>query len=250
MQVTMELFIVVAALTLIVQAGILVLLFFQLRKTTESVNRIMGDLHSRMGPILTRTQIMLDDTQPKIAALVEDASQIVYLTRTQAQKFDKIATEATDRLRGQLVHLDRILTGTLEAVEDAGSQFRRSSGDRCTRRPRWCTVSRLGSMCCARDALLQRRMTPRWNRKTHCLSRNHLALLISLVNCPDIRICHPEPRGLCGVRDLFFAFNAPHRKDLNRAMLSRPIPFTRFTPALKRRPPKERGRLAHIDLFP
>lgn len=126
MQVTMELFIVVAALTLIVQAGILVLLFFQLRKTTESVNKIMGDLHSRMGPILTRTQIMLDDTQPKISALVEDAAQIVYLTRTQAQKFDKIATEATDRLRGQLVHLDRILTGTLEAVEDAGSQFRRS----------------------------------------------------------------------------------------------------------------------------
>ena len=126
MQVTMQLFIVVAALTLIVQAGILVLLFFQLRKTTESVNKIVGDLHSRVGPILTRTQIMLDETQPKISALVEDASHIVYLTRTQAQKFDRIATEASDRLRGQLVHIDRILTGTLEAVEDAGSQVRRS----------------------------------------------------------------------------------------------------------------------------
>lgn len=126
MQVTMEIFIVVAAITLIVQAGILVLLFFQLRKTTESVNRMVGDLHSRLGPILTRTQIMLDETQPKIAALVEDASHIVYLTRSQAQKFDRIATEATDRLRGQLVTLDRILTGTLEAVEDAGSQVRRS----------------------------------------------------------------------------------------------------------------------------
>ncbi len=126
MQVTMELFIVVAALTLIVQAGVLVLLFFQLRKTTESVNKMLSDLHSRLGPILTRTQIMLDETQPKIAALVEDASHIVYLTRSQAQKFDRIATEASDRLRGQLVHVDRILTGTLEAVEDAGSQFRRS----------------------------------------------------------------------------------------------------------------------------
>jgi len=126
MQITMELFIVVAALTLIIQAGVLVLLFVQLRKTTESVNKMMGDLHSRIGPILTRTQIMLDETQPKIAALVEDASHIVYLTRTQAQKFDKIATEASDRLRGQLVHIDRILTGTLEAVEDAGSTFRRS----------------------------------------------------------------------------------------------------------------------------
>ena len=126
MQLTMQLFIVVAALTLIVQAGILVLLFFQLRKTTESVNKMVGDLHSRVGPILTRTQIMLDETQPKISALVEDASHIVYLTRTQAQKFDRIATEASDRLRGQLVHIDRILTGTLEAVEDAGAQVRRS----------------------------------------------------------------------------------------------------------------------------
>jgi len=122
----MELFIVVAALTLIIQAGVLVLLFIQLRRTTESVNKMIGDLHSRIGPILTRTQIMLDETQPKIAALVEDASHIVYLTRTQAQKFDKIATEASDRLRGQLVHIDRILTGTLEAVEDAGASVRRS----------------------------------------------------------------------------------------------------------------------------
>lgn len=126
MQLTMELFIVVAALTLVVQAGILVLLFFQLRKTSESVNKMVGDLHSRMGPILTRTQIMLDDTQPKISALVEDAAHVVYLTRAQAQKFDKIATEASDRLRGQLVRVDRILSGTLEAVEDAGTQVRRT----------------------------------------------------------------------------------------------------------------------------
>ena len=126
MQMTMQLFIVVAALTLIVQAGVLLLLFFQLRKTAESVNKMVDDLHSRVGPILTRTQVMLDETQPKISALVEDASHIVYLTRTQAQKFDRIATEASDRLRGQLVHIDRILTGTLEAVEDAGAQMRRS----------------------------------------------------------------------------------------------------------------------------
>jgi len=126
MQLTMEMFIIVAALSLVVQVTILTVMFFQMKRTTESVNKMVGDLHSRMGPILTRTQILLDDTQPKISAMVEDASHIVYLTRSQAQKFDKIATEATDRLRGQLVTVDRILTGTLEAVEDAGTQVRRS----------------------------------------------------------------------------------------------------------------------------
>ena len=64
--------------------------------------------------------------QPKIATLVSDAAHIVYLARGQAQKVDRVFTDAADRFRGQLLHIDRILTGTMEAVEDAGTQFRQS----------------------------------------------------------------------------------------------------------------------------
>jgi hypothetical protein len=124
MQLWLEIFSLVAAAALIVQVVILTALFFQLRKTTENMNRLVGDLHSRVGPILTRAQILLDDTQPKISSMVNDASHIVYLARGQAQKIDRVFTDASDRLRGQLVHADRILTGTLEAVEDAGSKFK------------------------------------------------------------------------------------------------------------------------------
>jgi uncharacterized protein YoxC len=124
MQLWLEIFSLVAAAALIVQVVILTALFFQLRKTTENMNRLVGDLHSRVGPILTRVQILLDDTQPKISSMVNDASHIVYLARGQAQKIDRVFTDAADRLRGQLVHADRILTGTLEAVEDAGSKFK------------------------------------------------------------------------------------------------------------------------------
>jgi uncharacterized protein YoxC len=126
MQLWLEFFCIVAAIALVVQVVILTMLFFQLRKTTENVNRLVGDLHSRVGPILTRAQILLDDTQPKISSMVNDASHIVYLARGQAQKIDRVFTDAADRLRGQLVHADRILTGTLEAVEDAGSKFSHS----------------------------------------------------------------------------------------------------------------------------
>ena len=123
MQFWLEFFCIVAAVALVVQVVILTMLFFQLRRTTENVNRLVGDLHSRVGPILTRAQILLDDTQPKISSMVNDASHIVYLARGQAQKLDRVMTDASDRLRGQLVHADRILTGTLEAVEDAGAKF-------------------------------------------------------------------------------------------------------------------------------
>jgi hypothetical protein len=126
MQFWMEFFSIVAAIALVVQVGILIGLFLQLKRTTESINRMVNDLHTRIGPILTRTQILLDDTQPKITALVDDASHVVYLARAQAQKMDRVFTDASDRLRGQLVRADRILSGTLEAVEDAGTQMRRS----------------------------------------------------------------------------------------------------------------------------
>jgi hypothetical protein len=126
MQIWLVLFIIVAMVALVVQVVILTLLFFEVRRTTENVNRLTSDLQSRIGPILTRVQILLDDTQPKISSMVNDASHIVYLARGQAQKIDRVFTDAADRLRGQLNHADRILTGTLEAVEDAGVKFKHS----------------------------------------------------------------------------------------------------------------------------
>jgi len=57
---------------------------------------------------------------------VADVSEIVHLARGQAQKVDRVFTEAVDRLRVQLIHADQILSGTMEAVEVAGSKIRRT----------------------------------------------------------------------------------------------------------------------------
>jgi len=126
MQVWLEVFSIVAAIALVVQVVILTALLFQMRQTTDNVNRVMNELQSRVGPILTRVQILLDDTQPKISSMVSDASHMVYLARGQPQKVDRVFTEAADRLRGQLIHADHILSGALEAVEEAGSGFKNS----------------------------------------------------------------------------------------------------------------------------
>jgi hypothetical protein len=56
--------------------------------------------------------------------MVADASHVVYLARGQAQKMDRVLSEASDRLRGQLIHADRILSGALAAVEETGSRVR------------------------------------------------------------------------------------------------------------------------------
>jgi len=126
MQTWLMVFSMVAAVALVIQVAILTALFFEMRQTNRKVNALVTDLQTRVGPILTRVQILLEDTQPKISNMVADASHIVYLARGQAQKVDRVLTDAADRLRGQLNHADRILTGALETVEDAGSHLRSS----------------------------------------------------------------------------------------------------------------------------
>ena len=101
MQTWIAVFVVVAALAIVVQAAILIALFLQMRRTMERMDQFTSDLQSRVGPILTRVQLLLDDTQPRISELVADAAHVVYLARGQAQKMDRIFTDASDRLRGQ-----------------------------------------------------------------------------------------------------------------------------------------------------
>jgi hypothetical protein len=123
METWVAVFVCVAAAAILLQAAVLVAMFLQMRRTTERMERFTSDLESRLTPILARVQILLEDTQPKISEMVADAAHVVYLARAQAQKVDRVFTEASDRLRGQLVRADRIVTGALEAVEDAGSKF-------------------------------------------------------------------------------------------------------------------------------
>ena len=119
-------FVIIAAVAIVMQAGILFVMYKQVRRTSERTARIAEDLHAKINPILSRLQVLLEDTQPRISNIVADAAEITHLARTQAQKMDRVFTEAADRLRMQLIHADQILTGALESIDEAGSKLRRT----------------------------------------------------------------------------------------------------------------------------
>jgi len=117
-------FVIVTAVAIVLQAVILVALFLQLRRTAARVEETIADFNTRVTPIISRIQIMVEDVTPRISGLVADASELTRLARGQAQKVDRILTETMERLRLQLIHVDQILTGAMEAVEETGSRLR------------------------------------------------------------------------------------------------------------------------------
>ena len=122
----MPFFVVVTAVAVVLQAVILIALFVQLRRTAAQVERTVTDLNNKLTPLISRVQMVVDDVSPRITGIVADASEITRLARSEAQKVDRILSEALERLRLQLIHVDHILTGAMEAVEEAGSRMRQS----------------------------------------------------------------------------------------------------------------------------
>jgi hypothetical protein len=117
-------FVVVTAVAIVLQAIILVALFLQLRRTAARVEETIADLNTRLSPVISRLQVLVEDVSPRISGIVADAAELTRLARGQAQKVDRILTETMERLRMQLIHVDQILSGAMEAVEEAGSRMR------------------------------------------------------------------------------------------------------------------------------
>ena len=62
----------------------------------------------------------------KLSSIMGDAAEVTRLARSQAQKVDRVFTDAVERLRIQVIRADQILTGTLEVIDEAGSKFRKT----------------------------------------------------------------------------------------------------------------------------
>jgi predicted PurR-regulated permease PerM len=119
-------FVIVASLAVVLQAIVLVAVYLQIRRLGQRAEQMALELQARANPILSRIQVLVEEAQPQISSMIADAAHITHLARTQVQHADRVVGEAIDRLRMQLLHTDQILTGALEAIEETGSNLRRT----------------------------------------------------------------------------------------------------------------------------
>ncbi|HEV2387732.1 MAG TPA: hypothetical protein VGS20_10815 [Candidatus Acidoferrales bacterium] len=126
MQNWVGIFVVIAAVALALQSALLCALYFQFRHLSQTLSQVAQSIETRLTPVLSRLHRLLEDSQGQLTDIVSDTAEIVRLVKTNGQKFDRLLDEASDRLRLQILHADRLLTGALETIEDAGAELRKS----------------------------------------------------------------------------------------------------------------------------
>ncbi len=126
MQTWLTVFIVVASVAIVVQVVLLAVFFAMFMRLGATLTRIATNIETKVNPILNRADRLLAESEGQLRDIVNDTHDIVARAKATGQRFDRLLDEAADRLRQQIIHADRMVTGALEAIEDTGAELRKS----------------------------------------------------------------------------------------------------------------------------
>lgn len=112
------LFIILTAIAVILQAGILVALYVAVRKTSERVEALAAEVKTKALPTLDTAQSMLVELRPRVSDIIANADQAARMVRAEIERLDATVGDIVDRTRLQVIRADELVNRTLDRVEE------------------------------------------------------------------------------------------------------------------------------------
>lgn len=110
-------FVVVAAVAIVVQMGVLLALYKALRQTSERMEGIAGRLEQQATPVLTTAAAILADAKPKLAEITSNLAETSASVRTHVTHVGEATSEIVERARMKAVRLDELVSSAAHKVE-------------------------------------------------------------------------------------------------------------------------------------
>jgi len=119
-------FIAMTAGAVLLQAGILLGMFFAVRKTSATVESLAAEVKTRVLPTAELAHAMMSDLRPKIETLVDNVSVSTTVLRAQLERIDATLTDIVDRTRLQVIRADEFVTSTMDKLEETRESVQRT----------------------------------------------------------------------------------------------------------------------------
>jgi hypothetical protein len=114
----LKIFIAVTTFAVVIQAGIMVGLYFAVRKSTAKMEALATEVHSKALPTIDSVQSLVVELRPRIETISVNVAESTNLVRNQLARIDATLTDALDRTRLQVIRADELLNRTMDKVED------------------------------------------------------------------------------------------------------------------------------------
>ena len=111
-------FVVVAAVAIVIQMGLLMAMYISMKKTSDRVNAVAEAVEKRGVPLLETVSGLVTTNAPKINIILDNAMAASATAKTQVDRLDTTVTDIVDRTRLQVIRVDELVTRTMDRVEE------------------------------------------------------------------------------------------------------------------------------------
>lgn len=111
-------FVAVAALAIVIQAVILLLIYRSTSQASARMEAIAARIEERSTPVLITAHAILVDAQPKIKDITANLVEATAVVRANVSQIGEATTEIVERARLQAVRVDELISGTVDRIED------------------------------------------------------------------------------------------------------------------------------------
>ena len=118
-QTLLVVFIAIAAVSILMQAGFTVAMFVAARKTQKKVMGLAEDVRLHALPAIIASRDVIQDITPKLRVITENLTVISNTVRAKTEKVGGLVGDVTDRAQVQAVRVDGMVKGTLDHLTSA-----------------------------------------------------------------------------------------------------------------------------------
>ena len=112
-------FVALTSFALLVQAIVMMVVFFTLRKTVSALQADVQEIKASAIPVLTKSKETLDKVAPRLESIAADVADLTKRFREQGIEVQATAAEILDRIHRQTSRVDNMFTNVIDGVEHA-----------------------------------------------------------------------------------------------------------------------------------
>jgi hypothetical protein len=115
-QTLLVVFIAVAAVSILMQAGFTVAIFVGSRKAQKKITALVDDVRLHALPVIMSSRELLQDVSPKLKTIAENLTATTATLRTKADQVGGFVGDVTGRAQAQASRVDGMVKGTLDQL--------------------------------------------------------------------------------------------------------------------------------------
>ena len=126
MEKQLSLFILLTAIAIVLQAGVLVAMYVAMRRSSARMEAIATEVKTKVLPTVEQAQTLLNDLRPRLQVIAANLEETTSTVRSQVQRVDATVNDVVDRARLQVIRADELLSRTLDRVEETSDMVHKT----------------------------------------------------------------------------------------------------------------------------